>query len=1401
MVDGVSPDGADDSRNPNSIDRPGGDAGQGADVGPVPERAPDSAEPEASADEPVADVGPAAIEPVAEALADPGDADPEAAYGLSFVVGIGASAGGLEALKALVSALPKSPQVSFIIAQHLSPQHESLLTEILSRETDLRVIQGRDGELLLPNQIVITPPNNDVTVSGQRVRLSAPHVVRGAKPSVDLFFESLSREYSERAIGVILSGTGTDGSRGVQAIKAAGGFVFAQEPETSRYDGMPRSAIATRCVDKILPPTGIARELTKVTQLRTERSLEAVDEKEQQVVAILEEVRRVTGADFLEYKRSTVLRRIESRMAATSRWSLSEYSDYISNNREEPGLLRHNILISVTQFFRDKDAFVRLREAIADQLKERPGTKPYRVWVPGCATGEEAFSLAITLDQLAPKLKVQIFATDLDDSIMDTTRKASYPETSLVGLPDDVVEDYFTNYGKGYQVRRFIRERVVFANHNLIEDPSFLHLDLVSCRNLLIYFQPALQQRVLRIFHQSLTRHGILFLGKSESIYDQKPALFREVNRKHRVFQRRNEISGRPVSLPKQVALLEQPTSFEVRKEEARARTVYLRDTLLGAFVPPSVLVDSESQVLESQGEVRQLLSVGAGKPDFSLLSLVPEELQMQLRAQLFRARREQEQQIGIPMECQIDGAAMLVRTEVRPLEDPNTAEQLFLVSFQREAGSASEERQPEDGEAINHADGYVKNLEQELETLREHLQTVVEELETSNEELQSLNEELQSSNEELQASNEELQASNEELESSNEEMQSTNEELITLNGELEQKSRDLEASLDDLGNLQNSVRSPVATVDQNMVLRRMNQGMIDAFAMGEDQIGQPLNMQRWNIGLADLPQRVHFVIASSEAYEREVLVGDRHYSLRISPYLSGTKTVGAVLMFHDVTELKRTASALGDYEQQFQDLVNYSRQGILIHVDDKPLFANQAFCDVLGFAAPQEFVDKRSYRELFSPDDYDVVAEARRNKNEEPLQVRLTTRNGDPITAILVEQPVLWQKQQAWQVSVIDVSDQVRAEEHRRQSQRLEVLGQLTGGVAHDFNNLLAVIQGNTELIQGRLSDAGDECAESILHAIARGRDLTQRLLSYARKQPLTPQAFDLGKHISTAVPLLTRTLGGRTEVNLELDGEEVYCLADRGELDSALLNLLLNARDAMADGGSILVRAGYLAPEEQTQTRLELEPGRYIQVEVVDQGHGIPPEIQSQVFDPFFTTKEAGRGSGLGLSMVYGFVKQSGGDVEIRESGASGTVVRLVLPAADSVLEPEPGEGESAGKLEGRILVVEDDEAVRRSVDDTLRAQGMLVHSVTTADAALLALNTLHFDYLLSDIRLTRSISGVELVRQVQPLYPGLRCVLMSGFRREDLDDPFLGRLPLLRKPFTAKELVLTLSIQHQQ
>ncbi len=1323
------------------------------------------------------------------------DTESETAYGLGFVVGIGASAGGLEALKALVSTLPDSPRVAYIIAQHLSPQHESLLSEILGRETSLKVIQGRDGELLLPNQIMITPPNNDVTVSGQRLRLSAPHVVRGAKPSVDLFFESLSREYGEQAIGVVLSGTGTDGARGVQAIKAAGGFVFAQEPETSRYDGMPRAAIATRCVDKVLPPTGIAREVAKVTELRASGNLEQVDEKEQQIVTILEEVRRATGADFMEYKRSTVLRRIESRMAATSRWSLAEYATYIAGDRDEPGLLRHNILISVTQFFRDKEAFAQLRDAIANQLKERPSSKPYRVWVPGCATGEEAFSLAILLDQLAPKLKVQIFATDLDESIMDTTRKANYPESALAGLSDAIIEEYFTNFGKGYQVRRFIRERVVFANHNVIEDPPFLHLDLVSCRNLLIYFQPVLQQRVLRIFHQSLTRHGVLFLGKSESIYDHKPALFREINRRFRVFQRRSEVSSRPVSLPRQTVMLEQPTSFEVRKAEAAARTDYLRNSLLSEFVPPSVLVDSDSQVLESQGEVRSLLSVGAGKPDFSLLSLVPEELQMQLRAQLFRARREQGLQVGPALECEIGGNVVLIRTEVRPLEDPNTAEQLFLVSFRQEAQKTDAFADVDDAEP-DYASGYVKNLEQELETVREHLQTVVEELETSNEELQSLNEELQSSNEELQASNEELQASNEELESSNEEMQSTNEELITLNGELEQKSRDLEASLDDLENLQNSVRSPVATVDREMVLRRMNQGMADTFDLTEEQIGQPLNLQRWNIGLADLPQRVHFVIASSEPYEREVLVGDRHFSLRISPYLSGTRTVGAVLMFHDVTELKRTASALGDYEQQFQDLVNYSRQGILIHADDKPLFANQAFCDVLGFATPKEFVEKRSYRELFTPDDYDTVAQARQSRSTEPLQVQLSTRNGDQITAIVVEQPVLWEKQQAWQVSVIDVSDQVRAEEQRRQSQRLEVLGQLTGGVAHDFNNLLAVIQGNTELLQSRLATKGDECAESILHAIARGRDLTQRLLSYARKQPLIPQAFDLNEHIAMAVPLLTRTLGGRTEVALDLPEDPVYCLADSGELESALLNLLLNARDAMAGGGSITVRTAYLEVEADRAGSFELDAGRYAQIEVIDQGAGIPDAVRDQVFDPFFTTKEAGRGSGLGLSMVYGFVKQSGGDVEIRETGPAGTTIRLMLPSAESLDDPAEPESDDHAELSGRILVVEDDAAVKHSVDETLRAQGMVVHSVTTGDAALTALATLPFDYLLTDVRLTRSVSGVELIRQVQPLYPELRCVLMSGFPSEELEDPLLNRLPLLRKPFSARELVRTLS-----
>ncbi|MFK7915442.1 MAG: chemotaxis protein CheB [Pseudomonadales bacterium] len=1326
----------------------------------------------------------ASQEPVAD------DTGGQPAYGLKFVVGIGASAGGLEALKALVSSIPDNAQTSYVVAQHLSPQHDSMLTEILGRETRLTVVEARDGELILPNQIIITPPNSDVTVAGQRVRLSAPHVVRGAKPSIDLFFESLAREYSEKAVGVILSGTGSDGARGMQAVKAAGGFTFAQEPETAKYDGMPRAAISTGCVDRILPPSRLARELTTITQFRESSPLGAVDEKEQQVVSILEEVRRATGADFLDYKRSTVIRRIEARMAATSQWTLADYASYITDTRDEPARLRHNILISVTSFFRDPDAFEALRTAVAEQLKDRSGTKPYRVWVPGCATGEEAFTLAIILDQVAPKLKVQIFATDLDESIMETTRKATYPETAVINLPDGVLEKYFTDLGKGYQVRRHIRESVVFASHNLIDDPSFLHLDLVSCRNLLIYFQPVLQQRVLQIFHQSLARSGLLFLGKSESIHDHKPALFKELDRRHRVFLRRSEVTTRPVATPRHSSLLRPMSNVEMRRTEAEARTNYLRESLLNAFVPPSVLVDSDSQVLESEGEVRSLLSLNPGRPDFSLLSLVPDELQMQLRAQLFRARREQQLQMGTAIECDVAGSAVLFRTEVRPLEDPNTAEQLFLVSFHREIPKSESDLQEFDERTADSS--YVKDLEQELETVREHLQTVVEELETSNEELQSLNEELQSSNEELQASNEEMQASNEELESSNEEMQSTNEELITLNGELEQKSRALEASLDDLENIQTSVGAPVATVDRNLLLKRMNKAMGEVFDIGEEAFGQPLSLQRWNIGLSDLHQRMHYVMASGEVYDRELVVGERHFMLQISPYHSDNNIAGAVLMFHDVTELQQTARALSEYERQFRDMVENSLQGILIHADDQPLFVNQAFCNVLGFTTPAQFLATQSVQTLFPEPDFEAVREARDSATGEPRQVRVITRNGDTVTAILIEQRLLWQKRNAWQTTLIDVSERVRVEEQTRQAQRLEVLGQLTGGVAHDFNNLLAVIQGSAELIESRVGDQAGANVGPILHSIERGRELTQRLLSYARMQPLSPHSFDLNDHLRSIVPLLARTLGGEVEVRLELSDAHVVCHADSGELETALLNLLLNSKDAMPGGGVISLHTTSRKVAADEVCEVDLDPGSYVHLEVRDQGSGISAAVLDHIFDPFVTSNETGRGSGLGLSMVYGFVKQSGGDVRVMDTSAKGTSVGLWLPAGEATSLEQQDFVTSARPITGRILMVEDDASVRRVVEQILSRDGLSVEAVDSGERALESLTHNRFDYLLTDIRLARSISGLQLVRQAKERFPMLKVLLMSGFPSEQLDDPLLSQMRLLKKPFSSEDLL---------
>jgi len=825
-----------------------------------------------------------------------------------FVVGIGASAGGLEALRPFVANLPPSANMAYVIVQHLSPQYRSMMVQLLGRETSLPVEEIKDGLEMVPNTIYITPPNKDVRVRNSTLWLREPASPLGPKPSVDVFFASLAEDLGQQAIGVILSGTGSDGAHGMRAIKACGGLTVAQDPETAKYDGMPKAAIDSGCVDLVLPPDGIGPELASISVFPRPVVAQKAEQTEGRdtINEIFVLVRKRTDVDFTQYKTNTVRRRLERRMAANRIETLDAYLDFVKRNPAELDLLCKDILISVTSFFRDIKAFEDIKATLSDVLATKKPGDSIRIWVPACATGEEAYSFAMMLnDHLGDRInafKVQVFATDIDLDAMRHARKGAYSATTVETLDKTYLSRYFDPLGQSYQVKKPIREMVVFARQDLIKDPPFVKVDLISCRNVLIYFNADLQDRIFQVFHYALTSQGYLFLGKSESV-GHCADLFRPVKATSKIFQKRlvaprtaNPVFGAFRIKPPEAAETPSPGG-------AAAIETVVRDGFVAACMPPSVAINENFDILFYHGDVDGFIRFPQGRPNQNLSKLIIDEFRIDLRALVHRAREKGAQALGPKRFLRLREGEVPVRLGVRPLKVDTGRENLFLVSC--------EKLEPVGDEAVvelpQHAgtEARLIELEQELTATREHLQTVVEELETSNEELQALNEE-------LQAANEELQSSNEELETSNEELQSTNEELTTVNQELQVRTTELAAANTDLQNIQDNIGFPMLVVDKSLRITRFTPQAARLFGLLPSDAGQLITAVPSQFHIRDLRALLITVIASGLAHEEIIEADGRIYRLGVYPYRDlRDQTAGTIMSFIDETDLRTTQREL----------------------------------------------------------------------------------------------------------------------------------------------------------------------------------------------------------------------------------------------------------------------------------------------------------------------------------------------------------------------------------------------------------------------------------------------------------------------------------------------------------
>ena len=1211
------------------------------------------------------------------------------------VVGIGASAGGLEVFKRLLGDLPGDTGFAIVFIQHLDPNHRSVLAEILARATAMPVSEAADGVAVEADHVYVIPENFDLTIAHGALQLAPRTQTPGTHMPIDRFLRSLADDCGSRGIGVILSGAGSDGAAGVEAIKAAGGLTLAQDASTAKVASMPLAAVATGCVDLVLPPEGIAAELVRIgrspyiadaQRLEAEPTASGDQEWFGRILGILH---GATGIDFSLYREKMIKRRILRRLALRNIGSLAEYGERLENDSDEIKALQRDLLISVTSFFRDAESFECLKKIVFPRILERrPANETIRVWVAGCATGEEAFSIAILLQEylgeVGAAFAVQIFASDLSLAAIEKARTGRYLENIAADVSHERLNRYFTKIEGGYQINKNLREMCVFTRHNLIDDPPFSKLDLITCRNVLIYLG-SVQKNIIPLFHYALKPAGFLMLGASEGA--AAGDLFSEVDRAHRIYAKR-EATRKPHLFP--TGARGSRRTAPAASNAAAPETVELWDgvdlrkkvdrILLSKYSPAGVVVDENLEVVEIRGKASPYLTLPAGKVSFNLVKLIPDTgLFLQVEELIQQARKTGEPARHERVPYDHSGSAGGLNLEVVPLDfNPTRSTLVLFEPVPTLAGRATgaPEAVPE-GDIRDHQ---VSRMKQQLADAKERFLSVMEAHQTSSEESQNTTEEALSANEELQSLNEELETAKEEL-------QSTNEELTTLNDELQAKNAALAQARDFAMSVVETIRQPLLVLDPDLRIRMANRAFYRTFQIpaleAEGQVIYSLSKGSWDLpGLRD-------------ALNGLVQGGNSFPDFEVS---------------QDFPGVGRRSLTLGGCH------INYLKM-ILLAVDDS---------------------------------------------TEQKLA------------------------QQALR----------KSEDHLRQSQKMEAVGRLAGGIAHDFNNLLTAILGYSSLLYDRLG--GDEAALhqvlEIKKAGERAASLTKQLLSYSRRQVLHPKVIGLNAVVADFERMLRRVVGERIKVAIDCDPLLWQVKADPGEIGRAVLNLALNARDAMPEGGTLTIETVNVTMAADALDQ-ELAPGRYVMMAVHDTGLGMDAEEQSHIFEPFFTTKPVGKGTGLGLATVLGIVEQSGGAIRCESQPGEGTTFKIFLPAVSEPVDKAPHPVPLltiVPKGSEVILLVEDEEMVRVLARKVLEARGYAVHEARNGREGL-AFCQAHegpIDLLVSDVVMPE-LGGRELAEAALKLRPGMKVLFMSGHTEDVvLREGIRKGAAFLQKPFTAPE-----------
>ncbi len=881
----------------------------------------------------------------------------------TFCVGIGASAGGLEALEQFFKNMPSDSDLSFVVVQHLSPDYKSLMVELLSKHTAMNVYRAEDGMKVLPNCIYLIPPKKNMTIFHGKLYLTEQVYHQVLNLPIDIFFRSLAEDYGENSIGVVLSGTGSDGTLGIRAIKGTGGMVMVQDDHSAKFDGMPKSAIATGLVDYILSAEKMPMELLKYVK----HPLTSKEEKENRIgdenilSKIMAIVRNRIGVDFTYYKPNTIIRRLERRISVNQIDSYEEYILYLEQSPKEVNILYKELLIGVTKFFRDTSGFdIVQNQVIPEIFKKKKDGDSLRLWSVGCSTGEEAYSLAIMLkeymEQTNEAYDVKIFATDLDKESIEYGSMGFYPESIVADISIERLKKYFIKKEKGYQINENIRKMVIFATHNIIKDPPFSKIDLISCRNMLIYLKPIMQKKILSLFHFSLNKEGYLFLGSSESLGDLSKS-FSTINSKWKIYGYKEGFASENISdfiMPtirkNQTMPLADPPYKTSTNHNDYNEIIY--NSIIDEFVPPSIIVDENYEIVHVCKDVNKFVKIPAGKVSLNILSLIRQELNTATSMAIHKAIKDDKEVVYKDFKLKEKNEITYIDIKVKPILEKRKNRKLIFIVF-NEKTTVEDTNNKNEPLAIEYdVNQQIKDLELELNYTKENLQATIEELGTSNEELQSTNEELISSNEELQSTNEELQ--------------SVNEELYTVNSEYQNKIDELTQLNNDINNLLKNTNIGTVFLDRNLLIRKFTPAVSAAINILDMDIGRPIHHISHNTLYTRFIDDIENVIRTLVPKEVEVQGKKENWFLmRILPYRTLENAIdGVVITFLDITERKKFERKI---EQKSKLLIsvleNSPIASTILNKSGQITYANQMAEQVLGLSKNE--ITSRQYNAI----------------------------------------------------------------------------------------------------------------------------------------------------------------------------------------------------------------------------------------------------------------------------------------------------------------------------------------------------------------------------------------------------------------------------------------------------